>query len=278
MVMQMHEDHAENDFCARYGPWAVVTGASSGIGDAFARQLASARLDLVLVARRRDRLERLRDELCAAHGIEVRVVELDLAREVAAAELATAIADLDVGLFVSNAGFGLKGAFLEIPLEEQLRMLTLNCRFPLEILHRVVPRLRARGRGGIIVVGSTAAFQGIPGSATYSATKAFDLLLAEAVAEEVRADGVDVLALLPGPTDTEGPRRTGVDPYKAPVAPMQPDAVARAGLRALGRRPVVIPGFANRLTALILRLVPRAFATRQAGRLVRRVLVRDGDA
>ena len=262
---------ARGRFVERYGPWAVVTGASSGIGEETARQLAALGLSVVLVARRRDRLEALAADLAAAHGVEVRVSEHDLASPAGVEALITEVRPLDVGLLVNNAGFGMKGGFVDLSLSEQRRMIELNCQTPVALTHGLGARIVARGRGGIIFVSSTAAFQGLPTSAVYGASKGFDLLLGEAVWDELRKTGVDVLTLCPGPTDTEGPRRTGVDPDKVPVKMMQVGPVVRAALLGLGKRAVVVPGASNRVAALLTRLVPRAMATRVAGRLIRRV-------
>jgi uncharacterized protein len=262
-----------DSFALRYGPWAIVTGASSGIGEQLARQMAARGLHVVLVARRRDRLDALAAEITRAHKVEARVVELDLVHDGACAKLVEAAAGLEVGLLVNNAGFGLKGEFLDLALDEQRRMIALNCRVPVELTHTFVPAMVARRRGGVIVVASAAAFQGLPGTSAYSATKAFEVLLAEGLREELRPHGVDVIALCPGPTDTEGPRRTGVDPAKVPIKMMSPAPVAQAALDQLGRRAIVIPGFANRLVYYLVRLLPRAWVTRIAGKMIRRVSV-----
>jgi short-subunit dehydrogenase len=260
-----------SDLVSKYGPWALVTGASSGIGDAFARQLAALGFHLVVAARRRTRLEQLSVELSSEHGVEVRVVEADLATERGMDAVVAAAGEVELGLLVSNAGFGLKGSFLDVPLDRQQDMVRVNCLANVTLLHHVGRMLRRRGRGGIIVTSSTAAFQGIPFTAAYAGTKAFDLFLAEALAHELRADGVDVLALCPGPTDTEGPKRTGARADRMPVAPMTAEAVARAGLRGLGDSDVVVPGWLNRMGAWLTRLVPRRFAAKQAGSMIVRV-------
>jgi short-subunit dehydrogenase len=258
-------------FLDRYGPWAVVTGASSGIGEEFARQLATRGFQLVVAARREARLARLAEELAEEHGTEVRPCPVDLGAEAGRRALADSTGDLDVGLLISNAGFGLKGTFLELDLARQLAMLEVNCVASVELAHGFGKRLVARGRGGMIFTSSTAAFQGTPFSSAYAATKGFLLQLAEGLWYELRPHGVDVLALCPGPVDTEGPRRTGVDPDKVPVRMMETGPVVRAALKGLGRRPVVIPGAANKLGALAGGLLPRSWATRAAGRMIRRV-------
>lgn len=255
------------DFVDRYGPWALVTGASSGIGAELARQLAAAGLSIVLVARRRDRLEALGRSL----GQSYRVCAHDLAEPSAIAALAAEVADLDLGLVVNNAGLSWKGAFVEQDPAQARRMIELNCQAPVALTHALLPRLIARGKGGVIVVASTGAFQGLPWSAVYGATKAFDLSFGEALRVELAGHGVDVLTLAPGGTDTEGPMNTGVDPAKVPGKLMPVAPVVSAALAGLGRRSIVVPGAANRVAHFATRLVPRSFAARTAGRIMRRV-------
>lgn len=259
-------------FSHRYGPWAVVTGASSGIGEAFARELSRRGLKVVLAARRKERLETLARELTT----ETRIVELDQARPDVADVLGGAVADLDVGLVVANAGFGDKGELLSADRATLVRMIDTNCRGTLLVCHELVPKLVARGRGGLIVTSSTAAFVGIPHTANYAATKAYDLSLAEGLAEELRPHGVDVVALCPGATDTEGPKRTGVVAEKIPFGQMSAEDVALSGLAGLGRRVVVIPGAHNRAVSVLQKLLPRRFVAKRAGEMILRVTKRDG--
>ncbi len=258
-------------FLERYGKWAIVTGASSGIGAEAAKQLAARGLSLMLCARRKGRLETLAAELSAAHGIEARVLELDVGRADFIDTLLAEVDGLDVGLVVSNAGFGEKGAFLESNLERDLQMLDVNCRAFLRVAHAFAPRLVKRGRGGMIFTSSTAAFQGSPFTAHYAATKGYGLQLAEGLWYELKPHGVDVLALCPGPTDTEGPRRTGVDPDKVPVKMMHVEPVVRAALEGLGKGPVVVPGFTNQLAHMLVKMLPRRIVTSIAGRIIKRV-------
>lgn len=259
------------DFHERYGPWALVTGASSGIGEALSRELARRRVSVALVARREDRLARLAIELRREHGVDARAVALDLADPRAVDEVTDATRDLPIGLVAANAGFGDKGPFVVRPRDELARMIDVNCRATTLLCHAFVGRLLARGHGGVLITSSTAAFQGTPLTAVYAATKAFDLLLAEGLHHELAPHGVDVVALCPGGTDTEGPTRTGVDPAKVPMGLMNPRDVARAGLDALGRRAIVVPGAHNKLSALATRALPRGVASQLAGRMIRRV-------
>jgi short-subunit dehydrogenase len=256
------------NFRSNYGPWALVTGASSGIGEEVAKQVAALGLNVVVVARRRERLEKLCVSL-ERQSVDTLVVEADLATEAGVLALFDQTSTLDVGLAVCNAGFGLKGEFVDIALERQLDMVQLNCVSTLHIAHHFSRRLIKRGGGGLIITSSMAAFQGTPFTSAYAATKGFDLLLAEGLWYELRPRGVDVVALCPGATDTEGPKRTGVNPDKVPnMMSVQP--VVRAALRRLGGSPVVVPGMTNRIGTALTRLVPRSMATSIAARLIER--------
>jgi len=214
-------------FKERYGPVAVVTGASSGTGKAFADELAARGLDLVLVARRLDRLEGIARDLSAAHGSQVVNIQADLARVDAAEKIAAETATLDVGLVVSNAGFSMKGDHADNDPHAMTDMLMVNCHAPLQLTRVFIPRLRARGRGGIILTSSVEGLMGCPYSGAYSASKALVRALGEALWAELREDGVDVLTLCPGATESEGLARSGYDPAKMPNVMKAADVVAR---------------------------------------------------
>ena len=242
---------------------ALITGASAGLGEEFARQLAAKGQRLVLVARRKERLEALAAELGNA-----RAVELDLSRPGAAGEL---MADIirhgeTVELLVNNAGFGLSGRFAELDGERQREMIDLNCGALTELAHAVLPGMIERRSGGILNVASTAAFQPGPGMAVYFATKAFVLSFSEALHDEVKPHGVKVSCLCPGPTRTEFRSVSGFDP-RGRLAKISADAasVVRAGLNGLERnRAVVVPGLVNKIISQTHRLFPRAFMRRAA--------------
>jgi short-subunit dehydrogenase len=244
-------------------PVALITGASAGLGEEFARQLSAKGQQLVLVARRKERLEALAAELGNA-----RAVQLDLSRPGAAGEL---MADLirhgeTVELLVNNAGFGLSGRFAELDGERQREMIDLNCGALAELAHAVLPGMIERESGGILNVASTAAFQPGPGMAVYFATKAFVLSFSEALHDEAKAHGVKVSCLCPGPTRTEFRSVSGFDP-KGRLAKISADAVSvvRAGLAGLERnRAVVVPGITNKIISQTHRLFPRAFMRRAA--------------
>ncbi len=243
-----------------YGGWAVVTGASAGIGDAFARALAAEGVNVVLTARREERLRTLATDLETRHNVQTRVVPLDLAADGAPERLAEATADLDVGFVLNNAGFGVAGRFERSPYDRVLEMVRLNCLTVTAISHLYLPRLQRRGRGALVIVASVAGYQPLPLAAVYGATKAFDLMLGEALWAENRGRGVDVLAVSPGPTDTEFQSVAGEKPHAA----VPPADVVDATVGALGKQPSVIVGNVNALRTFSLRLAPRALIARVA--------------
>jgi hypothetical protein len=248
-----------------YGGWAVVTGASAGIGEAFARALAAERVNLVLTARREERLRALANDLEARHEISTRVVPLDLVADDAPRRLVEATVDLDVGFVLNNAGFGAAGRFEQGTYERVLEMVRLNCVAVTAVSHLFLPRLIARGRGALVIVASVAGYQPLPLAAVYGATKAFDLMLGEALWAENRGRGVDVLAVSPGSTDTEFQAVAGEKPHAA----VPPTDVVNATVGALGKQPSVIVGNMNALRTFSLRFAPRALIARVAGMLMR---------
>jgi short-subunit dehydrogenase len=227
------------DFKNRYGPVAVVTGASSGIGKSFAAQLAAIGMDLVLVARRVERLEALATQLKAAHRVQVTVCRMDLGEADAAQGIMDVTGPLDVGLLISNAGYGLKGDHSAHDPRAMAAMLMVNCNTPMQLTNGFIPRLRKRHKGGIILTSSVEALIGCPYSAAYSASKAFVKSLGEALWGELTPDGIDVLTICPGATDTEALSRHGIDPARLPHV-MSPDEVAKLALERLRDGPVFI--------------------------------------
>jgi short-subunit dehydrogenase len=249
-------------------PVALITGASAGLGVDFARQLSAKSYRLVLVARRKDRLDALVAELGNS-----RAVQADLSQAGAAERL---VADLaangeHVDLLVNNAGFGLTGRFAELGGKRQREMIDLNCGALVELAHAVLPGMLERSQGRILNVASTAAFQPGPGMAVYFATKAFVLSFSEALHEEVKSQGVVVSALCPGPTATEFGEVAGFKPAgpaaKAFIGKAADSlSVVRAGLEGLEKgQAVVIPGLMNKATAQAHRFFSRSFVRRVAG-------------
>jgi short-subunit dehydrogenase len=257
------------DFASRFGPWALVTGASSGIGAELARQLAALKLNVVVTARRAELLRALASELRRDHGVKVHELALDLGRPDFLPELVAACADKDIGLLACNAGFGLKGAHHELDGARLTEMLHVNCLAPMLIAHHFAPRLLARGRGGLLLTGSIEGFMGFPWSSAYAASKAFVRVLGEGLWGELEARGVDVLVLMPGATDTDAPTLQGIDKQRIPGRLMPPAEVAGQALARLGGAPIFVPGWLNRWMMRSLMLLPRRFALRQAGKGIR---------
>lgn len=254
----------------KYGPWALVTGASAGIGNEFAHQLAGEGLNLVLVARREETLRGLAEELERQHGIETRVLAQDLSEDGASDAVLDAVEDLDLGLLVSNAGAGKMGGFLQNSSSELREMLMLNVIAQMELSHGFASRLAAKERrGGLLLLSSTAALQPVPLGANYSAAKAYILNLGEALNAELKDHGIDVSVLVPGPTKTPGLlERDDVDFSVMPLPPMEVADVVRDGLDALvARKRSRVPGFMNRLMAA---LTPRSLAIPMWGSLLRK--------
>jgi short-subunit dehydrogenase len=252
------------DFTARYGPWALVTGASSGIGREFARQLAARGLNLVLVARRAERLADLSAELTAQHGIEARPAPVDLCFDGFLDAIRAATDGLAIGLLVNSAGFALTGPFLDMNPDEMARMLALNCRAPLALAREFGPAMRARRRGGIVFLSSVTGFAGTPLWSLYAATKAFNLLLGEGLAAELRADGVDVLTLAPGTTRTEFLDVAGISDFMA----LDVESVVGQALTRLGRSDIVTPGLFYRAGLFAMRFLPRSLNRSVFGRIL----------
>jgi len=257
-------------FCDQYGPWAVVGGASVGLGAEFARQLASRGLNLILLARRRDALQELAAQLAAEHEVLVRIAALDLGDPHLDAHVGRVSDDVDVGLLVFNAAYSSIGRFLDVPLEEHERAVRVNCHAPLVLAHRFGRRMAERGRGGIVLMSSMAGSLGCPFISTYAATKAFNIVLAESLWYELRERGVDVLACQAGATDTPGYAASGPVGKQPPV--MQPAEVARSALAGLGRGPRIVPGLVNKLTLQLLgRLLPRRVGLHVIGEATRKL-------
>jgi short-subunit dehydrogenase len=265
---------ASPSFRDRYGPWALVTGASSGMGEHFARELAARGFHLIITARRATLLETLASALRDEHGVEVVSVGLDLSEPDFLPALGHACAGRDVGLVVSNAGFGLKGEHHGLDPTRLGAMVHVNALAPMQLAHFFAPRLIARGRGGLLFTGSLESYMGFPWSSAYAASKAFVTVLGEGLWGELSPRGVDVLVISPGATDTEAPTLQGVDKSKIPSRMMSPAEVARQALAQLGKRPVYIPGFTNRWLIRMLSWMPRRIGLRLAGKGIRDTLVR----
>jgi uncharacterized protein len=253
------------------GKWALVTGASAGIGEAIAQQLAAAGAHLVVTARRTDRLTALASYLNSQYGVRVEVVQADLAKCGAAGEI-DAFTDgkgIEVELLVNNAGFGAFGYIQDIPENRLLEMIQVNCSAVVELTRLYVTGMVERKHGDILVVASTAAFQAVPFISAYAATKAFDLIFAEGIAEELRPFGVRVCALCPGSTNTEF-QQVAKQPDRAFRFAETAEKVARVGLEGLARgETCVISGARNRWMIASERVAPRSFVAKMAAKMMR---------
>ena len=243
-----HSSHLD-----RYGPWAVVTGASDGIGRAIATELAAEGFGLVLVARRKAILSEFAEDLAARYGTKTRVIQADLGSDEGTAAVEAETADLEVGLLVAAAGFGTSGPFIDGDLDSELDMISVNCQATAALTHGFAKRLVKRGHGGIILMSSLVAFQGVPRATNYSATKAYVQSFAEGLAVELSPHGVDVVASAPGPVSSGFDKRAGMTLSMAQT----PEEVAKGTLRALGRRVTVRPGFLAWALETSLALLPR---------------------
>jgi uncharacterized protein len=253
------------------GKWALVTGASAGIGTALARELAAGGANLVLTARRRDRLAGLAAELISKHGIRAVTCVADLAQSDGPREIFafTEEKGITVDLLINNAGFGAYGEFQKVKTANLLEMVEVNVSAVVHLTHLYLPGMIARRGGDVLIVASTAAFQPVPYITTYAATKSFDLSFAEGLAEEMRRYGIRVCALCPGPTESEFLQVAGQrDHTRRPKETAE--KVARVGLRALAAgKSSVISGFRNWLGAETTRLAPRRIVARIAGGMFR---------
>jgi short-subunit dehydrogenase len=248
--------------------WALITGASSGIGYELARLFAADRYNLVLVARNETRLKQVADELQTTHGISVQVLPKDLSQATAPAEIFQALRDIPVSVLVNNAGFGWSGEFCKGDRQLSLEMMRVNMDSLVQLTHLFAQPLVARGEGRILNVASTAAFQPGPWAAIYYASKAFVFSFSVALAEELADAGVTVTAFCPGATRTEFFERANMQRSSPLLRLMPAEKVARIGYRGLmsGKR-IVIPGVMNKITSTIARCLP----PRVTARIVRKI-------
>lgn len=237
----------------RYGPWAVVTGASSGIGRELTERLAESGLNVVINARGATELAALEARLTADYPVSVITVAADLSEATGVQRVLDATQSLAVGLLVASAGYGTSGPFLRADIGEEQRMLRVNCEALLMLTYAYSQRFAAQKRGGIILMSSLVGFQGVPFAANYAATKAYVQSLAEGIGVELRSYGVDVLAAAPGPVNSGFGQRANMNMGQA----LTPAQVGVPILQALGRQSTVLPGLLTKILTYSLRLVPR---------------------
>jgi len=246
------------DFKSKYGPWALVAGASEGLGAAYAEALAKRGLNLVLIARRLEKLETLSNELKNKYPIEIKYHALDLA-DSAQTKSFVAQLEINIGLLVYNAAFAPIGYFENISGENLEKIVDVNIKAPLLLSKLLLAPMIEKGKGGIVLMSSLSGSQGSPKIATYSASKAFNAIFAEGIWKELKKQGIDVLATCAGAISTPGYKKA----QNAKEAPgtMDVNKVAEATLNALGKGPTIIPGFTNKMAHFfMIRLFPRKFA------------------
>jgi short-subunit dehydrogenase len=251
---------------------ALVTGASSGIGECFVRALAARKWNLVLVARSVEKLSALAKELGSAHGIQAAPLPVDLSAPGAAGRLAATLKDrkLGISLLVNNAGFGARGQFHRLSLDRQSEMLRLNVHALMELTHWLLPPMLEKRRGAVINVSSTASFQPVPFTAVYSASKAFVTNFSMSLAEELRPYGVSVVTLCPGGTQTNFFEASHYGNRKLPGGLQDPRQVVAEALKALDRGGgLVVPRLFNKFFLEIQRVVPRSWVPQFSARVFR---------
>jgi len=251
----------------RHGPWALVAGASEGLGAAFADGVARAGLDVILVARSEDKLRAQARAIEASRGVRALPIAMDLGRSDVAEALTEAVGDREVGTLIYDAAYAPIGPFLERPIADAMTAVDVNVRGPLALSHAFGGPMAKRGRGAIVLVSSMSGFHGTALVATYAGTKAFGRVFAEGLWDELRAAGVDVLSSCPGAVRT--PRyQASTDREVGPV--MESEEVVRETLEAIGEGPTLVPGRASRAARLLLgRLLPGRLAVRLMGRSTR---------
>lgn len=249
---------SDTDFHSKYGPCALVAGAAVGLGAEYSRQIAQHGLDLVLLDRDAAPLEATAKEIRKQHGVQVRTLTVDLARPDLVDAIRPALDGVELGLLVYNAAIGTVAPFFEMTPAHVDMMIDVNCRGPLRLAHALVPPMIERGRGGLILMSSLSGNIGSAQLAVYAASKAFTLVVADALWAELRPHGVDVLAVQPGSTRTPGWLSSQSTDSTATALPvMEPDEVVREALATLGVEPSVVPGELNRQGAEVLARMTR---------------------
>lgn len=243
---------------SQYGPWALVTGGSDGIGKDFVFELAKNGFSLVVVARSKNVLENLQSEVSKKYDVLVEAIDMDLSQQSSLEKLHQITKSKDIGLAVLAAGFGSGGEFINLPIESELNMVDLNCRTCVQISHDVLGQFQRRKKSGLILFGSLVGFQGAPFSATYSATKAFIQSFAEALHHEVKSKGIDVLSVAPGPISTGFGKRAGMKMSMS----QNSKGIAKICLSALGHQTTIRPGFLSKFLGYSLITLPRFIRTR----------------
>jgi uncharacterized protein len=263
-------ENKQDRFELRYGPWALVAGASKGLGAEYARQLAEKGINLALVARRRERLDSLADELRERYSVQIRTIEMDLCWQDAAEQIAGHVGVIEIGLLICNAAMAPVAPFFNISLEQHLAAIDTNVRTPLALVYHFGNLMRERSHGGIVLMSSLSAFQGAAMISNYAATKAYLLTLAEGLWDEFNAYGIDVVASLPTSIADVADPFADASRSQNSIQSLTPRQVVSETLAALGEKSSVIPGWTNLVAGFVLRkLIPRTSVIRMMGNLMR---------
>jgi short-subunit dehydrogenase len=261
----------------KYGPWALVTGASSGIGKAISTQLASKGINIVAVARSESNLQTLKTELEVKYDVKVKVIAEDLLKSETYQLINEQTKDLDIGLLIANAGVENNGLFSDNDIKNEEQLIAINVTGPMKLSHEFSQRFAKRGGGGIVLVSSLFGYQGIPLVANYSATKAYILTLGEALNVELKPKGIDVTVLSPGLTKTPMSQNMAINFNKMPITSHSPEYVAQIALSALGRKATVVPGLINKIYAWENRFIPRSWPVKLFGFLIKRAQIKNSE-
>ncbi|NHJ06301.1 MAG: SDR family NAD(P)-dependent oxidoreductase [Candidatus Heimdallarchaeota archaeon] len=252
-----------NNFIDEFGPWALIAGASEGIGAAFAREVAKKGLNVAIISRRKDVLEKLAEEINEEYQVQTKVIEQDLTSPKLLEELTSKTEDLNLGLVIFNAALSPIGLFHNTTIEVHQKVIDLNCRAPMILSYHFGNKMKERGKGGIILMSSLAGLQGNPIHTHYSATRAYNINLAEGLWDELKKDGIKVMVVLAGPTKTPNWKRSDpIEPISVKSIILEPKEVAKQALKAFRRikKPYFIPGGKNKLSSFFL----QHFMTRKA--------------
>jgi hypothetical protein len=256
---------------SKFGPWAIVTGASSGIGKEFARQIAASGINVVLVARRLPLLEAWGQELAQRYGVQYRAVQADLSQPDFMKVLKPVTQELEIGLLVSNAGTGIPGEFLTIPEEMLLQIVQLNAVSHMRLVHHYGRQLVQRGRGGIVLVSAMGAMDGIPYMANDAASKAYVTSLGQGLHEEFGKAGIHTTVVMPGPTETPIIEKFGLNNMPLPIKPMPVEQCVDEGLAALNaNRAMHLTG---RIYRIMSKVIPKAITRKMNSRMLAQGLI-----
>ncbi len=266
----------KNSFADKYGPWALITGGTSGIGEAFSHQVAEKGINIILVARRENLLKSKAEELSKKHGVEVKTIQADLSAAHDYKKVIEATKDLDIGLLIPSAGIENHGVMTGIELERELALIQLNITSTFALTHHFARQMVERKKGGVLLIASIVGQMPNPYMSNYSGSKAYIVNLGTSLHWEMKKKGVDVTVLSPGPTSTPMitmMENTGMDINKAPMSALPPEPVAKVGLEGLGKKPLVIPGFRNNMMVFMSKhIMPTSFAISMGGKMMERVM------